>query len=414
MTSTEITDAHLIDADGTTPATAPTTFDFGGGLFGAFTGDIEVAENRYAFVTVGAGNSRSVSGSDPLSLSNVVLIDTVTGTVLQTINLGWSANVDGNLNVGPPFTGLPQSLPSQVAYVPNSSFPGTGRLYVAMSNGAGDSNGLSAWFPGTVQIWQVDFSRANPITPDVSGRDPFHPTRLFVSEHFNPVGLTIYRAPLGVDYLLLTNAGASRFDANFNAIPEGDAFLEVLDLTTRQWRPNLTMNLGAILPATQKLAIGRDATGRPFAMLSSQTLSAAFVIDLEGLDQGPARADQLGLLHAVDLAAGGSTTIGSGFHPSIGLSPTSRTAVVSTFFPPKLYVLDLPDDIGENAIGVDIPPFDNANLTATGSGGLGALVVPNDNISDVYFLVNGTFDSTTFLPKDPAYIGTLTTRDGLR
>ena len=415
-TTTDVTiaAANLIDSDGTTPATAPAAFDFAGGLFGAFTGDIAVADNRWAFVTVGAGNSLSGTGGRALSLSNVVLIDTWTGSVVQTVNAGWDAHVSGMMNVGGPFDRLPQSLPSQVAYVPDSDFPGTGRLYVAMSNGAGTSNGLTAWFPGTVQVWRVDFSRAEPVFPETSGRDPHHPTKLFVSSHYNPVGLTIFSASHGGDFLLLTNAGASRFNASFQAVPEGSAFLEVLDLSTRVWRPELEMNLGPSLPAAQKLALGRDGTGRPFGAFSSQTLSAVSIVDLSGLDARPPRADRLGLLRTVDLVPGGGTTIGSGFHPGIGATASGRMLVVSTFFPAKLFVVELPADLSTGAIAVDPSPFGSANLTADDSGGLGALVVPDNNVSDVYFLVNGTFDFSTFSPKDPAYIGTLTTRDGLR
>lgn len=413
-TSMSITAADLIDDDGTQPATAVTAFDFAGGLFGAFTGDVEVARNRWIFVTVGAGNSLSTSGSDALSLSNLVVLDSQSGTVVQTINLAWTANVSGNFNVSGPFDGLPQSLPSQVSFVPDPGSPNRGRLYVAMSNGAGSSNGLSAWYPGTVQIWLVDFERDQPVYPELSGRNPVHPTRLFVSSYYNPVGMTIYSAPDGVDFLLLTNAGASRFDANFNALPEGEAVIEVLDLASRRWRPGLEMNLGAILPASQKLALGHDENGRSFAALSSQTYSAAYIVDLAGLDARPARADQLGLLHTVDLAANGSVTPGSGFHPGIGISRTSRTVVVSTFFPAKLFLLDLPSDIVTGTVLVDVPPFDNATLTASASGGLGALIVPQNSAADVYFLANGTFDFSTFLPKDNAFLGTLTTRDGLR
>ena len=42
-TTMPITAADLVDDDGTQPATAASAFDFAGGLFGAYTGDVEVA-----------------------------------------------------------------------------------------------------------------------------------------------------------------------------------------------------------------------------------------------------------------------------------------------------------------------------------------------------------------------------------
>ncbi|MHC4409133.1 MAG: hypothetical protein ACYS0F_09035, partial [Planctomycetota bacterium] len=103
---------------------------------------------------------------------------------------------------------------------------------------------------------------------------------------------------------------------------------------------------------------------------------------------------------------------GSGFHPGIGLTGSARTLIVSTFFPAKLHVVALPGDIGAGPIEVDSDPF--TDLLVTPSGGLGALVVPRNNVSDVYVINNGTFDATTFAPKDPAFVASLTTRDGLR
>ena len=151
----QITASDLIDHDGTQPATAPGVIDYSGGLFGAFTGDLEIIDNRWLFVTVGSGNSLSQTNGSLLRLANLVLIDTVQGQVVQTVNLAWTHIVNGQDNTGAPFAGIPQSLPSQVAFVPSTAISGTGRIYVAMSNGAGDSNGLSVWMNGTVQVNEV-------------------------------------------------------------------------------------------------------------------------------------------------------------------------------------------------------------------------------------------------------------------
>ena len=41
-------------------------------------------------------------------------------------------------------------------------------------------------------------------------------------------------------------------------------------------------------------------------------------------------------------------------------------------------------------------------------------MVPAHNVSDVYVVSNGTFDFSSYLPKDDAFLAALTTRDGLR
>jgi len=405
--------ADLIDHDGTQPANAPAAIDYGGGLFGAFTGDLEVVGNRWLFATVGAGNSLSQTNGSLLRLANLVLIDTQQGRVVQAVNLAWTYLGAGTDNTGAPYVGIPQSLPSQIAYVPNGNVPGTGHVYVAMSNGAGTSNGLSVWFNGTVQVWNVDFRQNQPISPILTGKSPTDATRLYVSAYYNPVGLTHYPAATGFNYLVLTQAGGSRFNANWVAVPQNNAVLSFLELETEQWKPGYDIDLGPILPSPQKIAVGRDSFGRSFGVVSSQTYSAAYFFDLSGLDVFPVQASNLGLLQTVDIAPAGSQNVGSGFHPGIGLTPSSRTLVVSTFAPPQLHVIALPADIQNGQFVVNPAPFDTANMQADPASSLGALVVPANNVSDAYVIANGTFDSTTFAPKGHAFVGTLTTRDGL-
>jgi hypothetical protein len=297
--------------------------------------------------------------------------------------------------------------------VPNPHVAGTGRLYVACSNGAGDSNGLSRWYHGTVQVWRVNFGAAQPLSADLTATAPTDHTRTFVSRHYNPVGLTHFVSAVPVDYLILSDAGASRFDENYVAHPESNAVLEFLDLAAEQWRADYEIDLGRILPASQKIALGRDELGRPFGAVASQTFGAAYVVDLSGLDSNPVATAELRRLRTIDLVPGGSQTPGSGFHPGIGLTPSGRTLVVSTFAPARLHVVGLPGDIEFGAIALNPAPFDTADLTAELSGGMGALVVPRNNNREVYVLTNGTFDFGTYLPKDPAYVATLATRDRL-
>jgi len=403
-----ITPNDLVDMDGTNPSRAATTF--GSGLFGAFTGDIEVAFDRWLIVTVGAGNSISNDGKAPLRLANLVVIDTSTARVLQTVNLAWTLQRGGTLNSGTPYQATPQSLPVMTAFVPNPNGTKTGTLFVAMSNGAGTTAGLTQFMQGTVQQWRADFTVGLPITAETAGRAASDATRTHLSDHHNPVALTAYRAASSVDYLILTMAGASLFDANFTVQPTTDAFLEFYDLDLGLWRDGLAVNLGPILPAAHRMAIGADRAGRTFGLLGSQTFAAAYVVDLSGLDENPANPARLGLLRSVDLVAGGAATAGSGYSPSAGLTKSGRTAILSGFFPAALTVLALPDDIAAGQIIVNPAPFAGADLVSEEGLGLGALALPRvvANGIEAYVVVNGNFDAN-FFPSRHGFLGTLVT-----
>ncbi len=87
--------------------------------------------------------------------------------------------------------------------------------------------------------------------------------------------------------------------------------------------------------------------------------------------------------------------------------------MLSTFAPASLVIVGLPADLEYGAIAVNPAPFDTADLTAERSGGMGALIVAPNNDRDVYVLTNGTFDFSTYAPKDPAFVATLTVRNRL-
>jgi hypothetical protein len=391
-----ITAGSLVDFDGVQPARAPTSF--GSGLFGAFTGDIEVLSDRWILVTVGAGNSASNDANGPLRLANLLVIDANLRQVVQTVNLAWSLSAPGHTNSGAAYQSVPQSLPSMVTFVPSTDGTPTGRVYVAMSNGAGTNAGLGEFYHGTVQSWHADFRLAQPLTPDSVGRAPGDVTRTYVSAYFNPVGFTRYKG-----FLILTNAGASRFLPGFIPEPESDAVLEFLDIGADAWRDNWTVNLGPILPQVGALAIGADANGT-FAVTSSQTYAAAYFVDLRGLDETPVDPLKLRLMRTVELAAGGSTTLGSGYQPGVALDPTGRTVYISSFYSSVVRVLSLPADVEAGPIAVDPQPY---HAQTPAQGWLAALVAPPGTAAEVYVLVNGTFDAN-FLPLRSSFLGTLT------
>lgn len=403
-----LTAADLVDQDGTTPARTPGTFS--ASVFGAFTGDLELAFGRWLFVGAGGGNSMSADAQGAaLRLANLVVIDTQTAKVVQTVNLAWPLAAPGQFSNGGPYVSIPQSLPSMISFVPDPNGTPTGTVFVAMSNGAGSLAGLTVFLRGTVQAWQADFTQGTPLGIVTTGKAPKDVTRTFLSNHFNPAGLTRYTSADGRNVLILTNAGSSKFGTDFIVRPTSDAVLEFLDLDTWQWRDGWTSNLGPILPAVQALALGRDADGESFGVLTSQTFAAAYVVDLGGLESNPVDPTRLGLLHTVDLAPGGSVTAGSGFQPGVAVTPSGGTAVVTGFETSSLHVLELPGSIRFGAVEVDPAPF--AGHLGPGHGlGLGAIVV---NQAGATFIVNGGFDNM-FVPNRDAFLGTLTARDGLK
>jgi hypothetical protein len=242
--SVPVTPSDLVDHDGTKPARAPSTF--GNGLFGAFTGTMEIAYGRWILLTVGAGNSVSDAGGTPLRLANLVVIDKQTARVVQTVNLAWELRMPVQQSTGAQAASVPQSLPAAVLFVPDLTPNPGGTVYVAMSNGAGTSQSLGVFYPGTVQSWRADFTKPQPLSPDTTGKAALDVTRTYVSAYFNPVGLARHHNSIGSPVLILTSAGASFLDSNFVAQPTTDAVLEFLDLATQQWRPTWEANLGAL------------------------------------------------------------------------------------------------------------------------------------------------------------------------
>jgi hypothetical protein len=381
-TSIAITANQLIDHDGLTPARAPATA--GNGLFGAFLGDLEIALNRYVLVTVGAGNSVSDDGANPLRLANLVVLDGQTGTYVQTVNLAGELAVAGEFSNSGNYVSIPQSLPVMSAFVPDRTDPQKGTIYVAMSNGAGSSAGLSTFFAGTVQEWSVDFARNDPVASA--------PDRTYVTAHYHPVGLSFYATRDNRPYVILTSAGASQFDASFVLQPTTDAYLEFLDLDAALWRDTWAVNLGRIVPSTHALAIGAE-----FALLTSQTFAQVYAVDLSGLESQPVDTAKLRLFQTVDLVPGGAVA-GSGFQSDVVIRPSGKHAVVSSFTRASLTVLELPGDIATGTILVNPPPFDAASMQSTLGLGLGAVI----NGDDLFFVVNGNFN-----PARNSFVGSL-------
>ena len=402
--------ADLIDMDGSTPARSVNAF--GAGLFGAYTGDLAIVFNRWLLVTVGAGNSISFDANGPLYLANLVVIDTWNRKVVQTVNLAWPLPRSGSFAGGGNFGSVTQSMPVSLIFLPTGDGTTSGTLHVAMSNGMGDNYGLSDYFPGTVQEWAVDFRAPEPVSAVTSGTVPGEITRTYFSKYYNPVALSGYVAADGRRCLILTAAGGSRFDANYVLQPLSSAHLEFLDLESNSWQPNWEINLGPILPSVAPLAHGSDGNGVQFALLTSQTFAAVYVVELTGLESNPVDTSCIRLLRSTDLTPGGASQAGSGFQPGIAVTPSGRTALVTAFNSSSLSVLALPSDIEYGQITIDPVPFDTVNLVSSKHSGLGALAILPGASADAYFVVNGTF-TPNYTPAGSAFVGTLTVPKGL-
>ncbi len=402
LTTIPIAAADLVDMDGTSPALSPSSF--GSGLFGAFTGDLAIAFDRWLLVTVGAGNSISSDTGGPRYLANLVVLDTANGEVAQTVNLAQTISRSVQLSSGASRSAVTQSMPSGVLFLPAGDGTKRGRIFVAMSNGMGDSFGLSDYFPGTVQEWEVDFTASLPVKREV--------TRTHVSKHYNPVALSGYVSANGRRTLILTSAGASRFDENYVLQPLNSAYLEFLDLDADAWRPNWELNLGPVLPSVAPLAHGSDGNGVRFALFTSQTFGALYAVELTGLESNPVDPSRIRLLRTVDLVPGGSRQAGSGYQPSVAVTSSGRTALVSSFSSSSLMVLALPSDIEYGQVAIDPAPFDTANLASAKYSGIGAVAIPRGGAADAYCIVNGTY-GPGWTPLGSACIGSLTVPDGL-
>ena len=156
------------------------------------------------------------------------------------------------------------------------------------------------------------------------------------------------------------------------------------------------------------LALGRDAAGTSYGLLTSQTFAAVHAVELSGLESNPVNARRLGLLRTIDLVPGGSTTAGSGFQPSLVIRPSGAFAVVSSFTTSSLQILTLPTNITVGPFTSNPAPFDALPLGTTRGFGLGALVSMSVPGPELYAVVNGNFS-----PVRNAFLGSFDAAGGL-
>ncbi|MHC5012562.1 MAG: hypothetical protein ACYTG6_16720, partial [Planctomycetota bacterium] len=310
-----------------------------------------------------------------------------------------------------------QSGAEATEFIPLGS--GRGRLYVAMTNFTLASLGLLR-YPGTVQIFDVEIASPSPVRARSVGP---HATETILLGGYNPVALrrltpTATTTPMR---LLITVAGASTYDANFNLIPATDASVEAYRADTAEYLGSFRLGLTSL--SATRAAIGTDEAGHHVGYFPSAVTGEVYLLLLDGLFTPT--LDPLGLAvlrgphNGIPITAAQAGGPGGNI-TGVGLSPDGRTLVVSGFgdlfasptaLPGRLYLLGLPEDVVAGAdFGADFVPGSTLYGTVPGRA-LGALALsPNPGSRpDVYLAVSGPLDLVNFLGTGPASVGTLQT-----
>lgn len=413
--TTTIRPEHLVDSlGGAVDAMNPIGFGF-------YLNDLLVISDTLGFAIVGAGGSDSIP-----TLSNVLAFDPSTGAVRQVFNLVRPFTVDrpladssgGPLPLGVTFQ---QSGAEGMAYVPTSATRGL--LYVAMSNlifGAPSFGAVK--FPGTLQVIEVDPSRPAPLAPDAT---PGTEIRSILTGGYNPVSIqTIIvgpgPGPAPITRVLVTVAGTTGFDADFNLVPLTPSLIEAYDGATGDRVAQLYLGLaglGGIRPA-----LGRDASGHHVGFFASAVNGEVYLARLDGLHDQTVDLTKLAVLRgpsngiAITAAQAGGP---GGNVTGVALSPDGRHLVACGFgdlfavpqVPGQLFLLRLPDDLLTGA-GFGGGAFvSGSTLFGTSAGRTLGHVVLSANggtAPEVYVTVSGTLDGN-FLGATPGGIGTLQT-----
>lgn len=417
--TTTILDTDLIDTAGFAGnATAPIGFGF-------FLNDLRIVTATLGFVVVNAGGS----DSDP-ALCNLVAFNPTTGQLRQVVDLAMPYTILGAAtdSAGNPVGGatIRQSGAEGMAYRQLSN--GNGVLYVAMSNlifGA-PSNGATK-YPGTIQVLDVTPGNAAPLTFAANGVLPF----TIRTQAFNPVAIDVVTIPPVAptfpprDRLLVTCAGTTAFDMDFNLVPTTASAIEAYDAATGTYQGRF--DLGLVGLSAVRPAIGNDASGQFVGFFPSSVTGELYLLQLDGLLRDPINTNELavlrGVLNGIPITAAQSGGPGGNL-TSVALSPDGRTLAVTGFgdlfafptaIPGQLFLLGLPEDVVTGALfGTDFVPGSTQFASTAGRTLGGVVLAPNDGSRpDVFVNVSGTLDGN-FLGNGAASLGTLQTHGLVR
>lgn len=377
--------------------------------FGYFLNDIHLVDDTLGFVLVNAGGS----DSDP-TLSNLLAFDPTTGSLRQVVNLA-TAFAPGfplfdSQGVTVPNGAFVQSQAEGVAYVPLTA--SSGLLYVCMANivvGAPSFGAVK--YPGTVQVFAVNRGLAQPVAPTAS--------TTLLTQAYNPVAVTALETDLGGRRLLVTCAGTTAYDANFDLVPVTNATVEAYDAYTQTFAGTFILGLAGLSGIPP--ALGSDATGQRVGFFPSAVTGEVYLVLLEGLYRPILDDTRLAVLRGpgdgipITAAAAGGP---GGNITGIALSPDGRTLVVAGFgdlfafpapLPGRLFLLSLPSDlVTGSGFGASFVPG-SSEFASTPGRTLGQVVLrPGTAGADVFVNVGGALD-TNFLGAGPASLGALDT-----
>ena len=417
--TTTILDSDLLVSNGLAgDATTPVGFGF-------FLDDLQIVSSTLGFVLVNAGGSDSAP-----TLTNLVAFNPTTGQIRQVVDLaipytviGFATDSAGNPVGGATFT---QAGAEALAY--RRVDGGSDKLYVAMSNlvfGA-PSNGATK-LPGTIQVLDVNPANTAPLTFTAGVGGPF----TIRTGTFNPIALDVITiAPIAPtfpprDRLLVTCAGTTDFDMNFNLVPTTKSAVEAYDAATGAFQGSF--DLGLVGLAATRPALGFDGAGNFVGFFPSSVTGEIYLLRLDGLLVNPINPGTLAVLRGplngipiTTAQAGGP----GGNVTSVALSPDGRTLAVTGFgdlfafpaaIPGQLFLLGLPENlVTGSTFGSDFVPG-SSQFASTPGRTLGSVVlVPNDGSRpDVFVNVSGTLDQN-FLGNGPASLGSLQTHGLIR
>lgn len=376
--------------------------------FGYFLNEIHVVDDTLGLALVNAG------GSDTLpTLSNLIAFNPTNGTIRAVINLATSYAPGFPLfdSTGAPIvTGaFTQSQAEGVEYV--STSPTTGKIYVAMANiVAGAPSFGSTKYPGTVQVFDVNHALTQPVATS--------PSTIFQTAGFNPIAVQAIASDVGVGRILVTCAGTTGFDVNFNLVPLTNATVEAYRVSDGQFLGQFILGLAGL--SAIRPALGTDATGQRVGFYPSSVNGEVYLLLLEGLYLPTVDATRLGVLRGP--ANGIPITAASAGGPGgnitgVALSPDGRTLVVTGFGdlfafpapePGRLFLLSLPSDlVVGSGFGASFTPGSTEFASVAGRT-LGEIIVrPSGGVGpDVFVNVGGALDGN-FAGAGPASLGTL-------
>ncbi len=326
----------LLQNDGS-PVDAGDTFGAMGGSDPSTDQVLILSETR-GLVLTSAGSETHASTTGFVAC--LTLFDPTAGTHTQTINLGLSYTPSGSptRSDGTAIGSFEQSNPSGVAFVSTGS--DTGKIYVSMSN-------LYEWpwgappvyNPGTVQVFDVDFSAGTPIDTT--------PSATILTTRWNPVHVTLYHsADTGTDWVLATNAGIK----TTSGLPyESASFtvssIDVLNTVSDNVRATIGMGLAAL--SFNAVAIGKDGTGRTVGLIGSTFFGNLYAVDLSGLDEDPEDVAGIRALRSAynpiqvfHSDQGDAHTWGA----DVALSPNGAYAFVTAYNQAEVHVVLCPGD----------------------------------------------------------------------